>query len=91
MKSYYKFQRRICSEKEEDIPIVKNREREGTGIYEGLVEKRIYLTIKVTTDVTGVFCTEEGWEKEDGIRLLIFGQLDGQEQLSIATDIRFDK
>jgi len=89
MKSCYIFQERICSEKEEDISIVKNREREGIGICEGLVEERIYLTIKVTTDVTGVLCTEEGWEKEDSIELLIFEQLDGQEQLFIATDIRF--
>jgi len=91
MKSCYRFQERICSEKEKDIPIVKNKERGGTGICEGLVDKRIYLIIKVTTDVTGVFCTKEGWEEEDGIRLLIFEQLDGQEQLSIATDIRFDR
>jgi len=91
MKSCYRFQERICSEKKEDIPIVKNRERGSTGICEGLVEERIYLTIKVTTDVTGVLCTEEGWEEENGIGLLIFKQLDGQEQLSIATDIRFDR
>ena len=49
------------------------------------------MTIKVTTDVTGVLCTKEGWEEENGIGLLIFKQLDGQEQLSIATDIRFDR
>ena len=29
--------------------------------------------------------------KKDGIRLLIFEQLDNQEQLSIATDFRFDR
>ena len=49
------------------------------------------MTIKVITDVTGILCTEKGWEEENGAELLIFKQLDGQEQLSIATDIRFDR
>ena len=46
-------------QKGKDIPIVKNREREGIEICEGSVEERIYLTIKVTIDVTGIFSAEE--------------------------------
>ena len=55
----HRSQRRICSKKGKDIPIVKNRERGGIEICEGSVEERIYLTIKVTIDVTGIFSAEE--------------------------------
>ena len=60
MGSCYRSQRSICPKKEEDISIVKNRERGGSGVFEKLVEEGVYLTIKVTTDVTGVLCAKEG-------------------------------
>ena len=47
-------------------------EKGGTGVCEESVKKEIYLTIKVTTDVTSVLCAKEGWKKEDGARLSIF-------------------
>jgi len=37
------------------------------------------LTIKVTTDITSVFCAKEEWEEKDGAELLIFEQLDNQK------------
>jgi len=49
------------------------------------------LIIKVTTNVTSILYAKEEWKEEDGIELLIFEQLDDQEQLSIATDMRFDR
>jgi len=49
------------------------------------------LTIKITTNITGVLFAKEGWKEEDGVELLIFEQLDDQEQLSIATNFRFDR
>ena len=52
---------------------------------------RVYKAIKVTTNVTGVLCAKEKWEKEDSARLLISEQLDNQEQLFIITDFRFDR
>jgi len=33
------------------------------------------LTIKITTNVTGVLCAEEEWKEKDSVRLLIFEQL----------------
>ena len=41
MESWYKSQRRICAKKEKDIFIVKNREKEGSRIFEGLVKDEI--------------------------------------------------
>ena len=34
---------------------------------------------------------KERWEEEDGAELLVFEQLDGQEQLSITTDFGSDR
>ena len=62
--------------KEEDISIIKNREREGSGVFEESVEEGVYSTIKVTTDITSILFTEEEWKNENNIRLLIFEQLD---------------
>jgi len=53
----------ICSKKGENIPIIKNRERESPGVHERSVDEKIYLTIKITIDITGVLCIKEGWEK----------------------------
>ena len=91
MRSCYRSQKRICSIKGEDIPIVKNRKGEGAGICEKSVEKRVHSTIKITTNIISIFCAKERWEEEDGIRLQIFEQLDDQEQLSITTDFRSNK
>ena len=44
--------------KEEDISIVQNREREGSGVLEESVKKGVYSTIKITINVTGIICTE---------------------------------
>ena len=76
--------KRFCSEKGEDISIAKNRKREGSGVCIGLVEEKVYSTIKITIDITGVLCAKEEWKEENGAGLLIFKQLDNQEQLSIA-------
>jgi len=45
-------------------------------IYIGTIEKRIYLTFKVTSDSTGVFYRKERWEKENDAGLQIFKQMD---------------
>jgi len=76
MRPCYRSQRRVCSEKEEDISIVKNRKRGGTEVFEKSVEKKIYLTIEITTDITSILCAKKEWKEENGSELLIFEQLD---------------
>ena len=56
---YHRSQRKVCYKKEEDISTVKNRKKGGLGVFKGSVEKVVYLTIKVTTDVTGVLCAKK--------------------------------
>jgi len=62
----------ICSEKGEDISIVKNKKRGGSKVCERSVKKGLYLTIEITTDITSVLCAKEGWEEEDSAKILIF-------------------
>ena len=59
MRLYYKSQRRVCSKKEKDISIIKNKEKGGSGICKELVKKGVYSTIKITIDITNILCTEE--------------------------------
>jgi len=59
LESCCRSQRRICAKKEEDIPIVKNKERGSTRVCETPVEEEIYLTIKITTDITNILYTKE--------------------------------
>jgi len=58
--------------KRESIPFVERREGGGKSVCKGTVEEGLYLAIEVTVDSAGVLCGEEGWEEENGSRLLIF-------------------
>ena len=62
----------ICVKEEEGVPLIEGRERGSARVCKGTVEERLHSAIKVSTNSTGVFCGEEGWEEEDGSRLLIF-------------------
>jgi len=88
---YHKSQRRVCFKKGEDISVVKNKKRGSIEIHKELVEKEVYSTIEVTTDITSILYTKEEWKEEDGIELQISEELDNQKQLSIATDLRFNR
>ncbi len=68
--------RKVLSQKGKDISIVKNREEGSLRICEGSVEKEVYSTIKITTDVTNVPCAKEEQEEEDDAELQISKQLD---------------
>jgi len=86
MRLCYRSQER-SSKKEKDISIIKSRERGSSGVYKRSVKEGLYLTIKITTDITGVLYTEE----EDDVELQISKQLDNQEQLFITTDFRSNR
>jgi len=59
----------ICAKKGKSVPTVKGGKRGGKGIYLRTAKKEIYLTIKVTTDSTGIFCGKERWKEENGPEL----------------------
>ena len=69
MRLYHRSQKRVCAKKEKDISIVQNREREGSEVLKESVEEEIYLTTKVTTNITDALCAKEGWKEEEGTRL----------------------
>ena len=65
----YRHEREVCAKEGENIPTVEGRERGDVGVYTGVTEERIHLTLQVTSNGTSVLCKKEGWEKEDGARL----------------------
>ena len=71
MESHNRCKGRVCSKEEEGVSTIERREGGGEEVYRRTVKKRIYLTIKVTTNGTGVLCREKGWKKENGSGLLI--------------------
>jgi len=74
LRSCYKSQKRICAKERQNLSVVKSRERRSIGVCEGSIEKEIYQAIKITTDVTSVFCAKERWEEENGTGLSISEQ-----------------
>ena len=67
--SYNRGERGLCTKKRKGVPIVKRGERGGEGVYLETIEERIYLTIKITSDSTGILCRKEGQKEMDGTGL----------------------
>ena len=89
MGSYNRVEGGVCAEEKESLFIVKREKRGSKRVYQRAVEKKIHLTIKVTTNGTSILCREKGWEEVNGTRLPIFEQVDDQEQLSSTFDIGY--
>jgi len=53
----------VCAKEGEGVSIVEGRKRRSKRIYTRTTEKKIYLTLKVTSNGTGVLCREvrRGW------------------------------
>ena len=66
-----RHKRGIYTEERKGISIVEGREGRSEEIYQGIAEKGVYSSIKVTSNSTGVLCEEERQKKENGTRLQI--------------------
>jgi len=64
--------RRVYTKKGKGLPTVKGRKRGGKRIHSGAVKEGIHLTVKVTTNGTGILCRKEGWKEMDGAGLQVF-------------------
>ena len=64
-----RYKRGIRTEKEEGIPIVERKERGSMRVHIGTTEERIYPTLKVTSNSTGVLCREEEQKEENSTGL----------------------
>jgi len=64
-----RYEGRIYAKKRKGVPVVKKGKRGDRGVYKGTAEKEVHMTVKVTTDDTGIFCRKEGWKEEDGSEL----------------------
>ena len=58
---YNRNKRKICTKKKKNISIVERRERRGVGVHRGTIKERIYQTLKVASNSTGIFCKKEEW------------------------------
>ena len=74
-----RYEGRVHTEEGEGVPVIKGRERGSQRNCKGAVEEGLYLTIKVSTNGTSIFCRKEGWEKVDGTRLQVFKRVDSEE------------
>ena len=61
----------VCAKKGKGLPIVEGEKRGSKGVYSGAAEERVYLTVKITTDSTGILHGEKGWKKENSSGLSV--------------------
>ena len=54
-----KHEDRICAEGGKGISFVKRREKRGVQVYIWTIEKKVYQTIEIASNGTGVFCRQE--------------------------------
>ena len=88
---YNRIERRVHAEERKSVLIIKGGKRGSTSICKRLVTKGIYLAIKITIDLTSLFCNEEGWKKENSARLLLYKSMNGKEWVSLAPYYRYPR
>jgi len=67
--SCYRIKGEVYTKEREGILIIERRKKGGTDICRRPVEKRIYPTLQITSNVTSTLCGKKGWCMEDGTRL----------------------
>ena len=63
------YEGRVHTKEGKNISIVKKRKRRGTRVHQGTTEKRVYQTLEVTSNSTGVLCRQEGWKEANSTGL----------------------
>jgi len=61
LRSCNKYKERICTEEGESVFTVKREERRNKRVHTRTTEKRIYPTLKVVSNGTGVFYRKKEW------------------------------
>ena len=59
MGSCNRIERRVCTKEEVSVFTIERGKRGGASICRRSAAKRIYSTIKITTDLTSPFCSKE--------------------------------
>ena len=60
VRSHNRFKGGICIKERKNLSLIQRRERKSKRIYSGANKEGIYLTIKFTTNCTGILCRKEG-------------------------------
>jgi len=55
---------------------------------ENQLQKR-YIQWSKSPDLTSPFCSKEGWQEENGTRLLLYKPVDSKEWISFTSDCRY--
>jgi len=74
-----RIERGVCAQEGESIFTVKKRKKGVVSICREPTAKRIYSAIKITTDLTSLFCSKEGWKKENGTRLSLYKSVNSKK------------
>jgi len=61
----------VCAKKENGLSIIEGGKRGSKRVYLGAAEKRVHLTVEITTDGTSILHGEKGWKKENGLGLSV--------------------
>ena len=79
MGSYNRIERRVCTKEKVSVFTMERGKRGSASICGRLAAKRVYLTIKITTDLTSPFYSKERWKKENGTKLLSYKLVDSKK------------
>ena len=61
LRSHNRHEGRVCAKEGKGISIVKERKRRSERVYQGTIEERVYLTLKVTSNSASILCRKERW------------------------------
>ena len=79
----------ICAKQGESVFVIKREKRGCTSICRGSTVKGIHSTTEIATDLTSPFCSKEGWQEENGTRLLSCKPVDNKEWVLLTPNCRY--
>ena len=85
----YRAKRRVYAKKGEGILTIEKRKRGSTEICRRPIEKRIYLTLQITPNITGTLCSKKGWYTEDSAGLSTLKLVDDKEWIPSTPHCRY--
>ena len=71
IESYNRVEGGIYTEEGKSVSVIKRGKRGSKRVHPRVVKEGVYLTIKITSDGTGILCGEERWKEVDGAGLQI--------------------
>ena len=83
------LKKRVYIKEGKSVFTVEREKRKDASIYRGSVAKKVYLTIKITTDLTSPFCSKKRQKKENDTRLSSYKPIDSKKWVSLTPNCRY--